>query len=115
MSSATVNAEFSASYPTGFNRNNSVAIGVADYNKKYGAWYGYLNNNDIFITLAVNIIVRTASDLFVGARKPFNRLGKEAIERELRKIGEHSEIGRRVFHICSDTLMQLIFYLMVRQ
>lgn len=67
MSSATVNTELSISYPSGFNRNNSVAIGVAGYNKKYGVWYGYLNNNDILVTLANNIIVQTASDSFVGA------------------------------------------------
>lgn len=66
MSSATVNTDFSVSYPSGFNRNNSVVIGVAGYNKKYGAWYGYLNNSDIHVTLATNIIVQTASDLFAG-------------------------------------------------
>lgn len=58
--------------------------------------------------LAIKKYMATRTDsnpaLFVGTRKPFNRLGKEAIERELRKIGEHSEIGRRVFpHLLRHT------------
>lgn len=66
MSSATVNTELSVSYPSGFNRSNSVAIGIAGYDKNYGVWYGYLNNNNIIITLATNIIVQTVSASLVG-------------------------------------------------
>ena len=66
MSSATINTELSVSYPSGFNRSNSVAIGIAGYDKNYGVWYGYLNNNNIIITLATNIVVQTASASLVG-------------------------------------------------
>ena len=66
MSSATVNTEFLVSYPSGFNRNNSAVIGVAACDKNYGVWYGYLNNNNILITLATNIVVQTAVSSYVG-------------------------------------------------
>lgn len=58
--------------------------------------------------LAIENYIKSRKDespaLFVGARKPHNRLGKEAIERELKAIGERSGIGRPVFpHLLRHT------------
>lgn len=67
MSSATVDTDVSVNYPTGFTRSNSIAIGISCYNKKFGVWYGYLNNANIILTLANNIIVRTTDSSYVGS------------------------------------------------
>ena len=67
MRSATVDTDISVNYPTGFNRGNSIAIGIAGYNKNFGVWYGYLNNANIILTLATNIIVRTTDSSYVGS------------------------------------------------
>ena len=58
--------------------------------------------------LAIENYIKSRGDespaLFVGARKPHNRLGKEAIERELKAIGERSGIDRPVFpHLLRHT------------
>lgn len=67
MSSATVGTEVLANYPTGFNRSNSIAIGIAGYDKNYGTWYGYLNNDSLFLTLATDIVVKITSSAYVGS------------------------------------------------
>lgn len=67
MSSATVGTDISVGYPAGFNRSNSIAIGISAYNKQYGVWYSYLNNDDIFLTLAANITIRTTNSSYVGS------------------------------------------------
>lgn len=67
MSSATVGKDISVDYPTGFSRSNSIAIGISAYNKNFGVWYGYVNNNDIFLTLAANITIRTTNSSYVGS------------------------------------------------
>ena len=42
--------------------------------------------------------------LFVSSRAPYGRLGKEAIEREIKAIGKRSGIGRSVFpHLMRHT------------
>ena len=58
--------------------------------------------------LAIKKYMETRTDsntaLFVTERKPYNRLGKESIERILHKIGERSGIGRCVFpHLLRHT------------
>ena len=67
MSSASVNTEVLANYPTGFNRTNSIAIGIAGFDKNYSAWYGYLNNDIFFLTLGNRIFVKTTSSAYVGS------------------------------------------------
>ncbi|MBS6266313.1 MAG: hypothetical protein KH611_11070 [Clostridium sp.] len=67
MSSASVNTEVSANYPTGFNRTNSIAIGIAGFDKNYSAWYGYLNDDVFFLTLGNRIVVKTTSSAYVGS------------------------------------------------
>ena len=67
MSSASVNTEVSANYPTGFNRTNSIAIGIAGVDKNYSAWYGYLNDDVFFLTLGNRIVVKTTSSAYVGS------------------------------------------------
>ena len=58
--------------------------------------------------LAIENYIKTRTDenpaLFVGSRAPYKRLGKEAIERELKTIGKRSGIGRPVFpHLLRHT------------
>lgn len=67
MSSASVNTEVSADYPTGFNRNNSIAIGIAGFDKNYSAWYGYLNDDVFFLTLGNHIFVKTTASAYAGS------------------------------------------------
>lgn len=66
MSSATVNTDFTANYPNGFNRGNSVVIGVAGFDKQHGVWYGYMNSDIIRIILANSIIIQTTANVYVG-------------------------------------------------
>lgn len=67
MSSASVNTEVSANYPTGFNRTNSIAIGIAGLDKNYSAWYGYLNDDVFFVTLGNHIFVKTTASAYAGS------------------------------------------------
>ena len=67
MSSSSVNTEVSANYPTGFNRTNSIAIGIAGFDKNYSSWYGYLNDDIFFLTLGNRIFIKTTSSAYVGS------------------------------------------------
>lgn len=66
-SNASINTDISASYPDGFNRNNCFCVGARGFNSSYFASYGYFNKENISVTTATNIIVRTSDGNIVGS------------------------------------------------
>ena len=66
-SNASINTDISASYPDGFNRNNCFCVGARGFNSTYFASYGYFNKENISVTTATNIIVRTSDGNIVGS------------------------------------------------
>jgi integrase/recombinase XerD len=108
-------ALFEVLYATGGRVSEIVGINYAEIDKQTRSVvitgkgdqerYVFLNAKAM---LAIENYIKSREDespaLFVGARKPHNRLGKEAIQRELKAIGERSGIGRPVFpHLLRHT------------
>lgn len=108
-------ALFETLYATGCRVSEIVGIDYAEIDKKSRCVVitgkgdqerlVFLNAKAMF---AIEKYIESRNDdtpaLFVSSRAPYGRLGKEAIEREIKAIGKRSGIGRSVFpHLMRHT------------
>ena len=64
---AKLNTDFQIAYPSGFNRQNCLILGVRCFNKDYLVWYSYIGKDETMIlTLGNNIIFRSYVSAYIG-------------------------------------------------